>query len=410
MPPSNCCQLPTAMKSNKPSAALRSELRGLIALFAVDKAMKLGEMKIAEQQNEVHKIFHGDKKNDRVSHVAMLAKGEDMFSNLLKQDPDKPDQKRLQKIFLPSESSIVLGVQIKQSFLEQCTFKSRALVTGRTLLELAKDHTRHIRKAMSIMHKHVDKNTGEPLRSGSTVASVAENILDDMWVIHNDTNGPSKKESPEDEGDDDSPEGGNSPSSGNVIEARSDNWFFPGFMSLMFFGPFKENMEAERVLDLFIPKDPPAEHKKEFSRVAARKKAAARESAIRSIDPSRGMTKKDLMDERRVKAKEDELKTQVALASSELLMRVRDGMHKELDLLHKTMTQCADVLLKDPTNEFAKLQHEKFQLKFETKLSELERSASQSAATILDLTADSDSNDDDDDTKRFNPPTTITPK
>ena len=122
------------------------------------------------------------------------------------------------------------------------------------------------------------------------------------------------------------------------------------------------------------------------------------------------MTKKDLMDERRVKAKEDELKTQVALASSELLMRVRDGMHKELDLLHKTMTQCADVLLKDPTNEFAKRQHEKFQLKFETKLGELERSASQSAATILDLTADSDSNDDDDDTKRFTPPTTITPK
>ena len=143
-----------------------------------------------------------------------------------------------------------------------------------------------------------------------------------------------------------------------MAEACPENWFFPGFMSLMFFGPFKENMEAGRVLDLFIPKDPPADRKKEFSRVATRKKAAARESAVRSIDPSRGMTKKDLMDERRVKAKEDELKTQVALASSELLMRVRDGMHKELDLLHKTMTQCADVLLKDPTNEFAKLQHE----------------------------------------------------
>ena len=95
MPPLNCCQLPIAMKSNKPaiSAAVRSELQGLIALFAVDKVMKLlGETKIAEQQNKVHKIFHGDKKNDRVSHVAMLAKGKDMFSNLFEQDPDKSDQ------------------------------------------------------------------------------------------------------------------------------------------------------------------------------------------------------------------------------------------------------------------------------------------------------------------------------
>ena len=171
-------------------------------------------------------------------------------------------------------------------------------------------------------------------------------------------------------------------------------------------------MEAQRVLDLFIPKDPPADRKKEFSCAAARKKAATRESAIRSINPSRGMTKKDLMDERRVKAKEDEIKSQHPLASSELMMRVRDGMHWELDLLHETMTQCADVLLKDPTNEFAELQHEKFQLKFESKMSELERLASQRAATILDMTADSDShdNDDDNDTKCFTPPTTITPK
>ena len=137
--------------------------------------------------------------------------------------------------------------------------------------------------------------------------------------------------------------------------------------------------------------------------MAARKKAVARESAIRSINPSRGMTKKDLMDERRVKAKEDELKRQVALASSELLMRVRDGMHKELDLLHKSMSQWADVLLKDPTNEFAKSQHKKFQLKFESKMSESEKLASRSAVKIsrreqsllLDLTAESDSDDSD---------------
>ena len=70
---------------------------------------------------------------------------------------------------------------------------------------------------MSIVCKHVGKNTGEHLRSGSTVASFAESILDNMWVICNKTSGASKKDSPKDEGDN------NSPSSGDVVEACPEN-------------------------------------------------------------------------------------------------------------------------------------------------------------------------------------------
>ena len=115
---------------------------------------------------------------------------------------------------------------------------------------------------------------------------------------------------------DNSPEGSNGPGSGDMTEACPENWFFPGFMSLMSFGPLKGSMEAQRVLDLFIPKDPPAGHKKEFSQSAARKKApAARESAVRSINSSRGTTKKSLMEGRRLKAREDEIKGNQALLS-----------------------------------------------------------------------------------------------
>ena len=52
----------------------------------------------------------------------------------------------------------------------------------------------------------------EPLHSSSTVASFAESILDNMWVICNETDGASKKDSPKDEGNNNSPEGSNSPS------------------------------------------------------------------------------------------------------------------------------------------------------------------------------------------------------
>ena len=123
------------------------------------------------------------------------------------------------------------------------------------------------------------------------------------------------------------------------------------------------------------------------------------------------------MEERRLKAQEDEIKGNHALLTGELMMRVCGRMHCELDLLHEIMTKCADVLLKDPTNEFAKLQHEKFQLKFESKMSELEKSAAQSAIKIsggkwsllLNLTAESDS-DDNNNAKIFTPPKTIPPK
>ena len=72
----------------------------------------------------------------------------------------------------------------------------------------------------------------------------------------------------------------------------------------------------------------------------------AGESAVRSVNPSRGLTMKDLMEERRVKTQEDEIKSQRALVTGKLMTQVHDGTHWELDLLHKTMSQCADVLLK----------------------------------------------------------------
>ena len=237
--------------------------------------MKLGEMKIAEQQNRVHKIFRGDKKEGRVSCVAVPARDDDTLSDLFEQDPDKPDQNSC-------ESSIILSAHIKQSFLEQGMFKPR-------LLKLAKDHTVHARKAMPIACERVNESAGEPLRLGSTVTSIAESTLDGVWVTCDEANGASKNNSPEDEGN--SPEGSNSPSSGGVVEACPENWFLLGLVSLVSFGPSEGRVETQRVLDLSIPKDPPADHTKEFSWLAAKKKAAARESATRRASLSGGMAK-----------------------------------------------------------------------------------------------------------------------
>ena len=74
MPQLNRRHLPTAMTNKKPtiSASTRGELRGLIALFAVDQVMKQGDMKIVEQQLKIKKSF---KTGDRTGSV--------MFPSLL---------------------------------------------------------------------------------------------------------------------------------------------------------------------------------------------------------------------------------------------------------------------------------------------------------------------------------------
>ena len=85
-------KLPISMarkKKAKPdiSRHLRGELQGLVAIKALDQLMKGSELKVAEQEKEHAKFFHGDNKI-LISHVSMLAKGEDEFADLFEPDPD----------------------------------------------------------------------------------------------------------------------------------------------------------------------------------------------------------------------------------------------------------------------------------------------------------------------------------
>ena len=115
-----------------------------------------------------------------------------------------------------------------------------------------------------------------------------------------------------------------------------------------------------------------------------------------------------------MRARKDESKGNQALLASELLTRVCSRACWELDLLRKAMTQCTNVLLKDLTN-FAKLQHEKFQLEFESKVSELKKLASWSTAKTsgcesLLLSLAAKSNSEEVDSKSLTPPKMISPK
>ena len=117
-----------------------------------------------------------------------------------------------------------------------------------------------------------------------------------------------------------------------------------------------------------------------------------------------------------MQAHEDEVKGSHMLLSGELMMRLHDGMRKDLDLMHRSTDRASDVLLKDPSNVFAREQHERFQLMFENQVKELKNltrtstkkfAGKKRSIIVLDLTADSDSKSNDDSPQT---PTTVSPK
>ena len=388
------------------SAALRSELRGMVALFAFNQVMREGEKTVAEQQDEVFKIFHGDESTNQISHSAMLTAGEDLFSDLFESDPDKPQERHVRPLFNRTNDKIVLGVHLTQDVMERAKFSSESLVSGRQLLRVAKQHLTNIRKAMPVMLKHLDKNTGEPLRSGHTVSDVADKILDEMHALSKqgsdglidieDEEADDAAGAEDDTGKTDKPADPSVTANADKPVSRPPFWMFAGFMSLMFFGPFKENKLKDRVLDIFLVKDPPPHQKKDFSRSAARRRAAAREDVTRNTDSFRGQTKQHLLEERKVRATEMKINGELQALNSEFIMRCQDGLRKDLELIHKSMTAWSSILANNPDNNFALEECKQFKLQFQNKLQQLDKSmaentgqiSGQKRALALDLTAD----------------------
>ena len=167
-------------------------------------------------------------------------------------------------------------------------------------------------------------------------------------------------------------------------------------MPLMFFGPFKENRLKDRVLGIFLLNDPPPHQKKDFSRSAARRRAAAREDVTRNTDSFRGQTKQHLLEERKVRATEMKINGELQALNSEFIMRCQDGLRKDLELIHKSMTAWSSILANNPDNNFALEEHKQFKLQFQNKLQQLDKSMAENTGQIsgqkrafaLDLTAD----------------------
>lgn len=177
-------------KSMKLPKIIRDELRMVVALRGYSN-MKCGDGRNSKmQENHMYTYFHGLKKT-RPSQIGMLCKGEGAYNGLYK-NLNKPvvdkSTKAAPKLYLSHELtqdetvSYVAGLDINVIDLEKRTLTSKLLITGRSILNMAKKGVRYYKKAMAYTAKKWDLSTNEPLDSGDTKDDVIEFVRRSMYL------------------------------------------------------------------------------------------------------------------------------------------------------------------------------------------------------------------------------------
>jgi hypothetical protein len=279
-------QISRKEKYDKLPDRLRKELRRTIAMVLYENVHERESMRMKEQESLMQKLFYGE--GDTLSYLEMFMKCQGVFAGMFDANCDNSGTRRLKQLFSRSSKEFVLGGNINRDVMERVQLSKTEIVTGRYLRSCAAEGGCEARKALPFLLKYLDEETGKPLRSGDEVEDVVTKWLDDYYVYCESGNvtSPEKVVLNEDpaSSDDDAEEGSGGPGgpatnttpeiqeeeipstpqkvsnpNGDVvitIPPRHSDWFFPGFMFVLLFGPFAENIEAKRSMDFFLNRDP----------------------------------------------------------------------------------------------------------------------------------------------------------
>jgi hypothetical protein len=282
---------------------LRKELRRTIAMVLYEKVHEQESMRMKEQEGLMQKLFYGEG-GDTLSYLEMFLKCQGVFEGMFDANGDNSGTRRLKPVFARSSKEFVLGGNINRDVMERVQLSKTEIVTGRYLRSCAAEGGCEARKSLPFLLKHLDEETGRPLRSGDEIEDVVTKWLDDYYVYLESKNvtspekemvvrnedpassdddaelasgglsGSATHNTPEMQEEDNIPSTPNKVSNSNgdvviTIPHRHSDWFFPGFMFVLLFGPFAENIEAKRTMDFFLNRDPAvtsASEKKAYGR------------------------------------------------------------------------------------------------------------------------------------------------
>ena len=193
----------------------------------------------------------------------------------------------MKSLYARSSKDFILGGNINRNVMERVQLSKTEIVTGRYLRSSATEGGCEARKSLPFLLKYLNKETGKPLRSGDEIEDVITKWLDDYYVYCESGNvtSPEKavvNEDPSLSDDDDKGSGGDdgpattttpeiedkgAPSTPKKVSNTNSDvvitiphqqsvWFFPGFMFVLLFGPFAENMAARRTMGFSLNKYP----------------------------------------------------------------------------------------------------------------------------------------------------------
>ena len=243
-------------------------------------------MRMRDQENLMEKLYYGH--GDLISYLDMFLKGQGVFEGMVEGNSNNTRTKRLKSLYARSSKDYILGGNINREVMERVQLSKTEVVSGRYLRSCAADGACEARKSIPFLLKYLDEETGKPARSGDEIEDVVTKWLDDFYVYCESGNVTSPVKMPlSDElasSDDEVDEGvpvleapavlNDSNTSDQVapstpkkvstdngdviitIPHRHHDWFFPGFMFVLLFGPFAENREAKRTMDFFLNRDP----------------------------------------------------------------------------------------------------------------------------------------------------------
>ena len=271
---------------------IRNELKLAVALKGFSQMREGSGKKVLEQIIEMEKFFHG-KQPTFPSQLKMLCNGSfgyrDFYESIhaVATSKESSDRDITSLILKPSLTlnkfqTYRAGIDINHLLLEKKNLTGNQLITGRTLLGLARKGAQNFWKANSFAEEKWDVKKGEPKESGNTIEDVVNYVRIQMYKslqggkldideaeMESEQNFCLDTATNDDADDHETHgsetggiEGGDNETGGIQagdieIEAESvtnsnvaeddeeeivvpDNYMFPGFMSFMVWGPFAE--------------------------------------------------------------------------------------------------------------------------------------------------------------------------
>ena len=255
----------------------RQEIRCVIGVYLLSILYTKAKRNAKEQYRWMENNFHGDDDTDTISQLDKLLKVEEPYSSLFERHEvlvssgDAVSSQRFEYVvkeeYQRGGLRLTIGKQLTKDVLEKLTFiKTSPLLTGRALIDLAKETKKLLTMADSFAEDLVDDD-GNPIKSGHTRENVIEAVLDGMYDKANP-----KKIIPLDDAAEEI-------RMQEAVKKRPESYRFKGFMAWLLFGKLAPT--SRRIV--FVDLKDPSGTREARGRAAQRLAEAKQKAKERSI-------------------------------------------------------------------------------------------------------------------------------